>query len=434
MWEITVIFVCCVAAQVTSHEIDVKCREMNGFPQDSSVACPSALAELKVELVMVEETGMLNISWAINIDASIPYLNGTRIGISGDSSYLCEYIPPLKETRLTDQTWFHHLFAASHGFNVIEAANLPLPPLKSNYPNKSAIIMITEKQLQKRRTTAPPEVTTAAVSTEPPPSEVADQEGPSGVVVVCILGGVVSLLVLLSSCYAISRCCGSSNMPFLGFKKLPETHEAMIPVLVVYPAENSAFQRAVVELAEFLQWHGGCRVAIDMWQQGKIAELGPLRWLAEQAKAADHVLIVCPQPSSQPSHSPPSLSAPEPSIPAAAHDLYPLILNMVASHAKNASELAKFRVVQLGEQRNKKPCTLPAELRACKTFCLMKDLNKLCKSLRAQRRDDKETLALMLKPGVSHTEKNTVKLMEAIRMLREHQSSISRESALASIV
>lgn len=68
-----------------------------------------------------------------------------------------------------------------------------------------------------------------------------------------------------------------------------------VPVLMVYPAENSAFQRGVVALAEFLQWHGGCSVAVDMWQQGKIAELGPMRWLAEQAKAADRVLIVCPQ-------------------------------------------------------------------------------------------------------------------------------------------
>lgn len=64
---------------------------------------------------------------------------------------------------------------------------------------------------------------------------------------------------------------------------------------MVYPAENSAFQQAVVALAEFLQWHGGCNVAVDMWQQGKIAELGPMRWLAEQAKAAHRVLIVCPQ-------------------------------------------------------------------------------------------------------------------------------------------
>lgn len=81
----------------------------------------------------------------------------------------------------------------------------------------------------------------------------------------------------------------------LGFKLLHASPMVPVPVLMVYPAENSAFQRGVVALAEFLQWHGGCSVAVDMWQQGKIAELGPMRWLAEQAKAADRVLIVCPQ-------------------------------------------------------------------------------------------------------------------------------------------
>lgn len=66
-------------------------------------------------------------------------------------------------------------------------------------------------------------------------------------------------------------------------------------VLLVYPAVNSAFQRAVVALAEFLQLHGGCKVAIDIWQQEKIAQKGPMRWLAEEAKSANQVLIVSPQ-------------------------------------------------------------------------------------------------------------------------------------------
>lgn len=81
----------------------------------------------------------------------------------------------------------------------------------------------------------------------------------------------------------------------MGFKSLSTSPVVPVPVLMVYSAENSAFQQAVVALAEFLQGHGGCSVAIDIWQQGKIAELGPMRWLVEQIKAADRVLIVCPQ-------------------------------------------------------------------------------------------------------------------------------------------
>lgn len=81
----------------------------------------------------------------------------------------------------------------------------------------------------------------------------------------------------------------------LGFTLLRTSPMVPIPVLMVYPAQNPAFQQGVVALAEFLQWHGGCNVSVDMWQQGKIAKLGPMRWLAEQVKAADRVLIVCPQ-------------------------------------------------------------------------------------------------------------------------------------------
>lgn len=64
---------------------------------------------------------------------------------------------------------------------------------------------------------------------------------------------------------------------------------------MVYPAANPVFQQGVVALAEFLQRHGGCNVAVDLWQQGQIAKLGPLRWLTEQVKAAEFVLIVHPQ-------------------------------------------------------------------------------------------------------------------------------------------
>lgn len=237
---------------------------------------------------------------------------------------------------------------------------------------------------------------------------------------VAIFGGLAYLMIL-SLCYIIYKSCGSTS---LGFKRLPASAMVPVPVLVVYPAENSAFQRAVVALAEFLQWHGGCSVAVDMWQQGKIAELGPMRWLVEQAKAAHKVLIICHQiPSSQPSHSPPKHTSPEPSIPAAAHDLYPLILNMVASHAKSASDLAKFWVVQLGEQQDKSPSNLAPELRACKTFCLMKDLNKLCRSLHTHSQDDKKISNLIFRPGITYSDK----LREAVEKLGGHQPSIFRE-------
>lgn len=62
---------------------------------------------------------------------------------------------------------------------------------------------------------------------------------------------------------------------------------------------------------------------------------------------------------------------------------------MVASHAKGKSDLAKFWVVQFDKKHRKRPNTLPLELRACRSFCLMKDLKKLCINLHNNRQANK---------------------------------------------
>ncbi|MEQ2293598.1 hypothetical protein AMECASPLE_035218 [Ameca splendens] len=239
-----------------------------------------------------------------------------------------------------------------------------------------------------------------------------------------IFVGVVASVIIMSSCFIIYKIFVS----YSGFEIIPVAPMAPVSVLVVYPAETPAFQRSVVALVEFLQWHGGCKVAIDMWQQEKIAELGPLRWLAEQVKVADRVLIITSlveTPSFLPGHSTPTKNLPEHSIPAAAHDLYPLILTIVASHAKSATELAKFWVVQLHAQKDKKSRVLLPELQTCRTFCLMKDLNRLCKSLHAQRKVGKKILPLLFKPEIFYSRNSTAKLREAIKMLSAKKPGIS---------
>lgn len=65
-------------------------------------------------------------------------------------------------------------------------------------------------------------------------------------------------------------------------------------VLIVYPAVDSVFQRAVLTLADFLQSSGVCSVAIDEWQRGCLAKLGTLRWLHTVSESSDRVLIVLP--------------------------------------------------------------------------------------------------------------------------------------------
>uniref|UniRef100_UPI0037E9AD2E uncharacterized protein isoform X2 n=1 Tax=Semicossyphus pulcher TaxID=241346 RepID=UPI0037E9AD2E len=401
MLGVKLIFFTFVAVKVTSNEIKTQCREFHDFPPSNNTS-PSFLADLKVELVTLGGKDMLCISWAINIDASIEYLTATRIIIRGEP-YHCEYNPPLAKADLTGskQKWFQYLTKASYGSDFIQAANLPLPPLGSGSSYKSASITIPNpKQHLKPKTTQVP--------TEAVPHE----KKMSLMIPTSPVFGCLASLMILSCCYIIW---------------FPTSPTFPVPVLVVYPAENSAFQTAVVALAEFLQWQGGCSVAVDIWQQGKIAELGPMCWLAEQAKTASRVLIICPQPFSYPIHST-GHCLPAPSIPAAAQDLYPLVLNMVVSQAKSSKDFSKFWMVQLGEQSQYKGSdNLVPELRACKTFCIMKDLNKLCRSLHDHRQGDNKISAQILRSGIAYSEKSAVKLREAVKKINGHQSSILRD-------
>ncbi|XP_034447255.1 uncharacterized protein LOC117765099 [Hippoglossus hippoglossus] len=412
MWRLALILFSCAHVHVMSHETKVDCQKPDLLPP-MRVPSAAVLANLTVERVTVEGKDMLNISWAVDNDASVNYLMGTRILVA-DEPYDCEYNPRLTTENKNgpSQKWFHYLTRASPGSNLIQAANFPLSPSK-DFSYKAVSIMIprstvpsvTQRSSQVSELTADPRV------------EIITSSLRIGHVAVAIFGGLAGLMIL-TSCYIIYKYCRTSKATPFGFKSLPQTPMVPVPVLVVYPAENAAFQQAVVALAEFLQLRGGCNVAIDMWQQGKIAGLGPMRWLAEQAKAADRVLIICPQHFSQPSHSPPDGSFPQASIPAAAHDLYPLILNMVAGHAKSTSDLTKFWVVQLGKQQDKRLCRdVEVELRACKSFCLMKDLNKLCRSLHTQRQANKKMPYLSSKVQVSYSEKSTVKLQEAVEKI-----------------
>uniref|UniRef100_A0A3B3V550 SEFIR domain-containing protein n=1 Tax=Poecilia latipinna TaxID=48699 RepID=A0A3B3V550_9TELE len=299
-----------------------------GPPITDLKGSPSKVADLTLELLTVGNERKLNVSWAINIDASNRYLKYTRI-ISGLTNHICIYNPPFTAANLT-------------GLEKVQTTiNAPFRLLS---PDKRFL-------------------------------------------------------------------------SYSGFEILPMAAMTPVSVVVVYPPVTPAFQQAVVALAEFLQWHGGCRVAIDMWQQGKIAGLGPLRWLTEQVKSADHVLIVSPQPSSMSGPCTPASSLPRHSIPAATGDLYPLILNMVAGHARSATELAKFWVVQLHAEKDKNSCVLPPELQTCRAFCLMKDLNRLCKSLHSQRKVGKKISSLLFKHKILYSQNSTMKLREAIEML-----------------
>ncbi|XP_074538203.1 uncharacterized protein il17rb isoform X2 [Halichoeres trimaculatus] len=384
------------AAKLTANDIIVECRENY---------------DLKAELVTFNGTDMINISWAINIDASIDYLTATRI-LAGGQTYHCEYTPPLAKADLTGskQKWFHHLVYASYG--LIQAANIPLPPRGSGPCYKHF-----------RVTKPPPNPDVKPEMTQVPVTQVT-QVGPQVphianlTSIILTIFGCLAVLMILSFSYLIYKRFGVNLAMSLDFKGCPSPM-LPVPVLVVYPAENPTFQRAVVALTEFLQWQGGCSIAVDIWQQRKIAEQGPMCWLAEQVKAANRVLIVCPQRITPVLYSGCSSNNcfPTLSISAAAQDLYPLVLNMVVSHAKSSTNLSKFWVVQLGNQPQESGNLAP-ELKACKTFCVMKDLRKLCRSLHEHRQDNKTISAQISRPWIAYSEKSTMLLRKAVEKIK----------------
>ncbi|XP_077466649.1 uncharacterized protein il17rb [Stigmatopora argus] len=410
MWRLRLIVHFYLVAIVTSEDINVVCQEDYGFPSSSNHS-PSQLADLKLELVNVLGIDMVNVSWAINIDASIKYLDGTRI--DAGAVHLCKYIPSFAESNLTgiQQKWFHYLLNERYG-SLIQAANIPLPPDGTNtFPYKYAIVMTTRTT---RNLSSKPLKFHSVEATATGNPLTGPKHKLTSVLMNVYLG--LAAVMLLTSGYLIYKRCGRKWATSLGFQMLQSTSvEVPIHVLMVYPPENGIFQKAVVALAEFLQKHAGCSVAIDVWQQNKIARDGPMRWLAEQVRVAKHVFIICPM-----SRHPPTIhnftSTTEPSIPAAAQDLYPLILNVVASHAKNSRELAKFWVLQLCEKQ-KNSDNLPPELMACKVFCLLKDLNKLCGSLHTRERDGQRFA--LFKPASINSRKSTVKLKDSLEKLNQ---------------
>lgn len=412
VWGVLLILVpWSVGSPVMSH-IKLDCKESHEIPPESFNSAPSNLADLKASLVTKEGNVMLNISWALNVDNTLKYVKATKFELS-QNSIRCDYVPPMSEATVskTEQLiWFHHvIYVFPADVYHIQALNVPTPPFENGISEKSVTIYAPRKPL-------PTPAKTRVRTTTPIPTSapVCDERLKSSTILVSVSGGIIVCLLVLLLCFITYKRCRASFA--FGWKKVATSPK--VPVLVVYPAENSVFQWAVVALAEYLQQHGGCSVAIDMWQQGDIAKLGPMRWLIEQAMVAERVLIVCPQPSSQ---APQKDTAPGASIPAAAQDLYPLVLNFVASQAKNCSELAKFWVVRLGENS-----TLASELKACRRFYLMKDLNKLCRCLQNQGQYNMKLSDFIFRHGKFISGDSTDKLCAAVQALNGQQASLTK--------
>uniref|UniRef100_A0A8C4YCH0 Interleukin 17 receptor B n=1 Tax=Gopherus evgoodei TaxID=1825980 RepID=A0A8C4YCH0_9SAUR len=149
-----------------------------------------------------------------------------------------------------------------------------------------------------------------------------------------------------------------------------------VKVLVIYPKEV-CFQHTVLAFAEFLQKHCQSDVIIDVWQKRRIAEQGPVQWLAVQKEIADKIIFL-------------SSSYSITDCDAVCHEsignhkdnsecMFTLAFNFFCSDMKNISSLRKYMVVSFNEINSKD--TLPSALNSCPKYCLMKDTDIFCRDL-----------------------------------------------------
>nr|XP_032650205.1 interleukin-17 receptor B isoform X4 [Chelonoidis abingdonii] len=154
-----------------------------------------------------------------------------------------------------------------------------------------------------------------------------------------------------------------------------------VKVLVIYPKEV-CFQHTVLAFAEFLQKHCQSDVIIDVWQKRRIAEKGPVQWLAIQKEIADKIIFL-------------SSSYSITDCDAVCHEsirnhknntecMFTLAFNFFCSDMKNISSLHKYMVVSFNEINSKD--TLPSALNSCPKYCLMKDIDIFCRDLSSSNR------------------------------------------------
>uniref|UniRef100_A0A2I2YQ58 Interleukin-17 receptor B n=1 Tax=Gorilla gorilla gorilla TaxID=9595 RepID=A0A2I2YQ58_GORGO len=193
---------------------------------------------------------------------------------------------------------------------------------------------------------------------------------PGGWLPLLLLSLLVATWVLVAGIYLMWRHERIKKTSFSTTTLLPP-----IKVLVVYPSEI-CFHHTICYFTEFLQNHCRSEVILEKWQKKKIAEMGPVQWLATQKKAADKVVFllsndvnsVCDGTCGKSEGSPSENS----------QDLFPLAFNLFCSDLRSQIHLHKYVVVYFRETDTKDDYNA---LSVCPKYHLMKDATAFCAEL-----------------------------------------------------
>ncbi|XP_015274330.1 PREDICTED: interleukin-17 receptor B [Gekko japonicus] len=189
----------------------------------------------------------------------------------------------------------------------------------------------------------------------------------------CILAAVCVTVSVIAAVVYVKKRHGTVRMwPF----SYPAIQQRPVKILVIYPPDV-CIHHTVLGFAEFLREHCQSDVVVDVWHKRRIAEIGPVQWLAIQKELADKVIFLSPSPP-----RPACESACKRSVEGHNENsecMFTLAYNLFCSDWKNQSSLHKYVVVSLSDALSIK--ALPSALTICPKYFLMKDFDSFLREL-----------------------------------------------------
>ncbi|XP_053233813.1 interleukin-17 receptor B isoform X1 [Podarcis raffonei] len=192
------------------------------------------------------------------------------------------------------------------------------------------------------------------------------------IIICCLLASLFLIVCMVAALLYYKRKYGAGRNWALSplMQHIPAT------ILVVY-SQEVCFQHTVLAFAEFLHECCHSNVIIDAWQKLRIAEMGPVQWLATQKEIADKIIFLSPNNANPACDS--TCRTTVDSHSGNSECMFKFAFNLFCSDWKNQSSLHKYMVVSFSEKNLTN--SLPSPLNICPKYVLMKDIDSFCRDL-----------------------------------------------------
>nr|XP_034962231.1 interleukin-17 receptor B [Zootoca vivipara] len=192
------------------------------------------------------------------------------------------------------------------------------------------------------------------------------------IIICCLLASLFLVVCMVAALLHYKRKYGTGR----NWALAPIMQHIPATVLVVY-SQEVCFQHTVLAFAEFLHECCQSNVIIDAWQKLRIAEMGPVQWLATQKEIADKIIFLSPNNANPACDS--TCRTTVDSHSGNSECMFKFAFNLFCSDWKNQSSLHKYMVVSFSEKNQTN--SLPSPLNICPKYVLMKDIDSFCRDL-----------------------------------------------------